>query len=111
MNDRRDILDKLATHYKVRCRICGHHNSDMAPVTEVLHQAAHEIRKLRLLAGVTIDPDTLALVPDEALQARIHAALEAEGASGDAVERILAILCDEVVPVIIEPLIDPEAHQ
>lgn len=100
MRDDRDILDKLATHYKVRCRICSHHNSDMSEVQAVLAEAAAEIRKLRLLAGVTIDPETKALVPDAALVERLTQELSAEGATPDAIGRIVHLLAAEVLPVL-----------
>jgi hypothetical protein len=40
------ILDKLRTRYKVWCRVCGHMNSDMALVHEVMEEAAQEIKRL-----------------------------------------------------------------
>ena len=100
MRDNRDILDKLATHYKVRCRICQHHNSDMSDVEAVMAQASQEIRMLRLMAGVTIDPETQTLVPDAMLVDRLTQELSSEGATPEAIGRIVGLLADEVLPAL-----------
>jgi cell division FtsZ-interacting protein ZapD len=40
------IIDKLRTRYKVCCRICGHFDSDMTTVHEVMEEAAQVIEVL-----------------------------------------------------------------
>lgn len=42
-----DIMEKLRSRYKVRCRICQHMDSDMGTVHAVMDEAADEIERLR----------------------------------------------------------------